>query len=118
MAGIATRVHMRPANDRHSPTYGLMPRGFGDAGLMNDSDNYGIFLPHNIWAVYADRCSVEAAEILGKTSDLPELKKIYNTARIELLAAIERGAIREKDYRWIPGVPARQAAAVGECSTA
>jgi hypothetical protein len=101
------RAHMRPANDKHSPTYGLMPRGFGDAGLMNDSDNYGIFFPHNIWAVYADRCSVEAAEILGKTADLPELKKICNTARIELLAAIERGAIREKGYRWIPGVPGK-----------
>ncbi len=48
-----------------------MPRGFGDCGLMDDDDLYGVFLPHNIWAVYADRLTVEAAEILGKTEDLP-----------------------------------------------
>ena len=30
-------------------TYGLMPRGFGDCGLDNADDMYGVFLPHNIW---------------------------------------------------------------------
>ena len=84
-----------------------MPRGFGDGGLMDGDDLYGVFLPHNIWAVYADRLSVEAAEILGRTEDLPELRKIYETARDDLLAALDRGAIREKDYRWIPGVPGK-----------
>jgi hypothetical protein len=88
-------------------TYGLMPRGMGDAGLMNDKDLYGVFLPHNIWAVYADRVSVEAAGILGKTEDLPELRRIYQTAYADLLQSIERGAIQEKDYRWIPGVPGK-----------
>ena len=86
-------------------TYGLIPRGMGDAGLMNDGDLYGVFLPHNIWAVYADRLAVEAAEILGKKDDADELRKIYETAREDLLRALDRGAIREKDYRWIPGVP-------------
>ena len=84
-----------------------MPRGFGDGGLMDGDDLYGVFLPHNIWAVYADRLAVEAAEILGRTEDLPELRKIYETARDDLLAALDRGAIREKDYRWIPGVPGK-----------
>jgi hypothetical protein len=101
------RAHMRSADNKKSATYGLMPRGMGDCGLMNDGDMYGIFFPHNIWAVYADRCSVEAADILGKIDDLPELKKIYNTARTDLLAALEHGAIREKDYRWIPCVPGK-----------
>jgi len=86
---------------------GLMPRGMGDCGLKDDDDLYGVFLPHNIWAVYADRLSVEAAEILGKQRDLPELRRIYDTARQDLLAALDRGAIAEKDYRWIPGVPGK-----------
>lgn len=85
-------------------TYGLMPRGFGDCGLKNDSDMYGVFLPHNIWAVYADRCSLEAAQILGKKRDAEELKKIFETARTDLLAALDRGAINDPNGRWIPGV--------------
>jgi hypothetical protein len=101
------RVHSRSAAGPRPLTYGLMPRGFGDCGLMNDGDMYGVFLPHNIWSVYADCCSLEAAEILGKTDDAAELKKIYATARQDLLAALERGAIKEKDYRWIPGVPGK-----------
>ncbi len=100
------RARTRVMQGKERPvTYGLLPRGMGDAGLMNDGDLYGIFIPHNIWAVYADRLAVEAAEILGRTKDLAELRRIYETARDDLLQAIERGAIREKDYRWIPGVP-------------
>jgi hypothetical protein len=95
-----------PGADR-PPTYGLMPRGFGDGGLKDGDDMYGVFFPHNIWPVFADRISVEAAKILGKTEDLPELKRIYETAHADLLAALERGAIRENDYRWIPGTPGK-----------
>ena len=101
------RALSRSAAGERPLTYGLMPRGFGDCGLMNDGDMYGVFFPHNIWSVYADRCSLEAAEILGKTDDVAELKKIYETARNDLLSAIDRGAIKEKDYRWIPGVPGK-----------
>ena len=85
-------------------TYGLMPRGMGDCGLMDDGDLYGVFLPHNIWAVYADRLALEAAEILGQTGDRDELRSIYETGRADLLTALDRGAIREAGYRWIPGV--------------
>ncbi|HKM56705.1 MAG TPA: hypothetical protein VJY33_25095 [Isosphaeraceae bacterium] len=88
-------------------TYGLMPRGMGDCGLMDDGDLYGVFLPHNIWAVYADRLALEAAEILGRTSDIDELRQIHDSGRADLLADLDRGAIREADYRWIPGVPAK-----------
>jgi len=102
------RKRTRVMNGKERPlSYGLMPRGMGDAGLMNDGDLYGVFIPHNIWAVYADRLSVEAGEILGKRRDVKELKGIYETARDDLLQAIERGAIREKEYRWIPGVPGK-----------
>jgi hypothetical protein len=98
------RARSRTAASPRPLNYGLLPRGFGDCGLMNDGDNYGVFMPHNMWAVYADRCSFEAAEILGKTADVAELKKTYETARTDLLSTLDRGAIREKDYRWIPGV--------------
>ncbi len=101
------RARSRTTASPRPLTYGLMPRGFGDCGLMNDGDTYGVFLPHNMWAVYADRCSLEAAEILGKTPDAVELKKIYESARADLLSVLDRGAIRDKDYRWIPGVPGK-----------
>ncbi len=101
------RARSRTAASPRPLTYGLMPRGFGDCGLANDSDSYGVFFPHNIWAVYADRCSLETAEIVGKTGDMAELKKIYETARTDLLTAFDRGSIKEKDYRWMPGVPGK-----------
>jgi hypothetical protein len=88
-------------------TYGLMPRGMGDCGLDDDGDLYGVFLPHNIWAVYVDRMAVEAAEILGRTDDLPELQRIHETAHADLLEALDRGAIDAGDYRWIPAVPGK-----------
>ena len=98
------RTRIVPASGARAATYGLMPRGMGDCGLMDDADLYGIFLPHNIWSVYADKLAVEAAETLGKTGDLDELKRIFETGRADLLTALDRGAIREAGYRWIPGV--------------
>ncbi|MCX6993941.1 MAG: hypothetical protein NT011_12475 [Kiritimatiellaeota bacterium] len=92
---------------QRSLTYGLMPRGNGDAGLMDDRDPFGVFIPHNIWAVYADFLSVKAAEILGRAEDLDELRRIYETAHTDLLLAMEHGAIIEDGYRWIPGVPGK-----------
>jgi hypothetical protein len=86
-------------------TYGLMPRGMGDCGLKDDDDLYGFFLPHNFWAVYADRISLEAAKVLEMEEETQELSTLYETARDDLLQAVERGAIAEDGYRWIPGVP-------------
>lgn len=103
------RTRTRSANGERPLTYGLMPRGFGDCGVKDGNDLYGQFLPHNIWAVYADRVSWETAEILKKTADAAELKKIYETARRDLLTAIERGAIQANGYRWIPGTPGKTA---------
>jgi hypothetical protein len=106
------RKRTRTDENKRSMTYGLMPRGMGDGGLSNEGDLYGVFFTHNIWPVYADRCSLEAAEILGKTEDVAELKKIYETARTDLQVALDRGAIKEKDYRWIPGVPGKTSGSV------
>jgi len=85
-------------------TYGLMPRGMGDCGLKDGDDLYGVFVPHNVWSVFADRLTLQAAGILGRTGDIPELKKIYETARNDLVDAMRRGAISEAEYQWIPGV--------------
>ncbi|MEI6211936.1 MAG: hypothetical protein WCR06_09975 [bacterium] len=99
------RQGTRALKDGQKPVnYGLMPRGMGDCGLMDDKDYNGIFLPHNIWAVYADRLSVEAAQLLGREADLPELQKIYEVGREDLLRALDQGAIQADGYRWIPGV--------------
>ncbi|MFH1566385.1 MAG: hypothetical protein ABIL09_00180 [Gemmatimonadota bacterium] len=89
-------------------TYGLLPRGFGDCGLRDGEDLYGVFLPHNIWAVYADRLALEAAQILGQDEDVPELQTIWESSQADLLAALEVGAISEPGYRWIPGVAGRR----------
>lgn len=88
-------------------TYGLLPRGMGDCGLKDGDDLYGVFIPHNIWALSADRASLEAAEILGKTADVELLRGIYERGRFDLLQALERGAIQADGYRWIPGVPGK-----------
>ena len=85
-------------------TYGLMPRGMGDCGLKDGDDLYGVFLPHNMLAVFGDALTVRAAEILGKDEDLPGLRLIHKTALDDLMQAIDRGAISEDGYRWIPGV--------------
>jgi hypothetical protein len=100
------RTRVSAGSDRPL-TYGLMPRGMGDCGLLDDGDYYGVFLPHNIWAVFADRLTVEAAEILGESADLPELRAIHQTALADLLVALERGAIAGDGYCWIPGVPGK-----------
>ena len=94
-------------NGERPLTYGLMPRGMGDCGLKDEADFYGVFIPHNILAVYADALAVEAAEILGKKDDLPELKRIHQAGQEALMQAMERGAISENGYRWIPGVPGK-----------
>lgn len=84
--------------------YGLMPRGMGDGGLKNDGGHYGVFFPHNIWAVYADKLTLEAAEVLGLEAEAAEVRRNYETARTDLINAIRGGAISEGGYQWIPGV--------------
>jgi len=84
--------------------YGLLPRGMGDGGLKNEGGHYGVFLPHNIWAVYADRLTLEAAEALGLKAEAAELRGNYGMARTDLINSIRAGAITEGDYQWIPGV--------------
>jgi hypothetical protein len=98
------RARTRTSGADRPLTYGLMPRGFGDCGVKEDKDLYGQFIPHNLWSVYADRVAWETAQTLGRTAEAAELRTIYETGHRDLLACIERGAIQEQGYRWIPGV--------------
>ena len=84
--------------------YGLIQPTMHDCG-MNDATGTGVFIPHNTWAVYADKVALETARLLGKTPDVVELEAIYQAGRDDLLAAIEQGAIDENGYRWIPSSP-------------
>ena len=84
---------------------GLMPRGMGDGGLMNGTDYFGLFYPHNILAIFADRLSAEAAVDLGRPSEAAELRKIFETALADLRASFKTGCIEEEGVRWIPNSP-------------
>ena len=102
------RTRILDAAGQRPLTYGLMPRGMGDAGLMDGDDMYGVFYPHNIWAVYADKLALEAARILNRTQDAKELEGIYDRGKEDLLVALDRGAITESDgTRWISAVPGK-----------
>ncbi|MHB0958994.1 MAG: hypothetical protein ACYC0X_26945 [Pirellulaceae bacterium] len=84
--------------------YGLIQPTMHDCG-MNDATGTGVFIPHNTWAVYADKVALEVARLLGKEQDIVELEAIYQAGRQDLLAAIDRGAIEEESGRWIPSSP-------------
>jgi hypothetical protein len=102
------RMRQTTKTDPESPFYGLMPRGMGDGGLSNDGDYFGIFYPHNCYAVLADRLTLEAAETLGITADVGLLAEIYETAA-DLVTSLQRGAVKEPGgYRRIPGMAGKR----------
>jgi tetratricopeptide (TPR) repeat protein len=84
---------------------GLMPRGMGDCGMMNNGDYYGIFYPHNCLSVAADGKTLEAARILGKTEDIAFLTMAYEQAKEDLLASMRENLVQEDGYTVIPSVP-------------
>ncbi len=93
-------------NGERPLTYGLMPRGQGDCGLFDGEDYYGVYYPHNFWPVFADGCSAQAAKILNRP-EYAELQDIYERAKKDLLDSLEKGAIQEEGYRWIPAAPGK-----------
>ncbi len=86
-----------PVQGEKSLTYGLMPPGMGDGGLMNGNSYYGIFYTHNIWAVFEDSLAYRAALILNRQEDAKLLKGIYEKSKSDLISAMERGAIMSSD---------------------
>ena len=81
---------------------GLMPRGMGDCGMMNGEDYYGVFYPHNVLSVAADRLTLEAAKILHKTSDVLLLNNIYTEARRDLLFSMRNNLLSINGLNIIP----------------
>jgi hypothetical protein len=89
-------------NFRESPAYGMITGGTADCGL---ADGQPLYFSHNIWSVYKDRMTLEAAKILNKENDIPKLERMYQQNQQALLRCLEKGAIQEEGYCWIPGVP-------------
>lgn len=83
---------------------GLMPRGMGDCGMMNDGDYYGVYYPHNILSVAADFKTLEAAKILGKEKDILFLEKLCEDAKEDLLKSIRANLAEVSGCRIIPSV--------------
>lgn len=102
----AQRAKQRRADSQANPIrgYGLIQPTMHDCG-MNDATGTRVFIPHNIWAVYADQVALKVAKILGKEQDAVELAAIYQEGLHDLLKAMDAGAIDEKTYRWIPSSP-------------
>ena len=89
--------------DIKSPFYGLMPRGMGDCGLMNHSDYFGVFYPHNCHTIDGDICTLEAAKILNKKEDIKQLSEIIVDAKNNLIKSMRENAVCEDGYKRIPG---------------
>jgi hypothetical protein len=102
----AQRAKQRRVDQNGNPIrgYGLIQPTMHDCG-MNDAAGTRVFIPHNIWAVYADKVALNVAELLGKEQDAVELAAIYRDASKDLFAAIDTGAIQEEGCRWIPSSP-------------
>ncbi len=83
---------------------GLLPRGMGDCGMMNGADYYGVFYSINCQALAADRLTLEAAEILGKTEEAEKLRIMYENAKTDLLLSIRENVVEEDGYVRMPSV--------------
>jgi hypothetical protein len=95
-------------NGKKTLTYGLMPRGMGDGGMMDGKSLYGVFYTHNIWAVYNDSLAYNAAVILNRKDEAKELKGIYESAKSDLITSMELGAIKDENgKRRLSSVPGK-----------
>ena len=83
---------------------GLMPRGMGDCGMMNNGDYYGIFYPMNCLAVAADKITLTAARLLGLREDEEELRRICEEGEKALRKSLRANSVKEDGYEWIPAV--------------
>ena len=106
-----SRWHEKRRSESRKEENGKPIRGFGliqpsmaDCGMM-DKSGRGVFIPHNIWTVYADKITMETARLLGRPEEEAEIAALYQKAFTELMACIESGSIEEEGYRWIPSSP-------------
>ncbi len=99
--------HMARQSTKNDPVEafrGLMPRGMGDAGLMNGGDFYGVYYPANCQTVGADLYTLKVAEILGKTDDVRELTAICEEAKADLLTSMRNNIRTDGEHSFIPGI--------------
>ncbi len=98
------RARQSTKNDPVEAFRGLMPRGMGDAGLMNGTDYYGVFYPANCQSVGADILTLRIARILGRTEDIPELTVICEEAKHDLVASLRNNIRSDGEHHFIPGI--------------
>lgn len=94
---------------------GLMPRGMGDCGMMNNGDYYGVFYPPNCQSVAADFKTLEAAQILGKTEDIPFLTEVCRKAKDDLLRSIRANLVHQDGFTLIPPIAGAPVSSIFGC---
>ena len=89
-------------------TWGLLPRGIGDGGLLDDEDLCGYFIPSNVWHCFIIKLALWSAKELKLTDKVKEVQGFLDDALECTLHAVRNGAIKESDgSKWIPGVPGK-----------
>ena len=89
-------------------TFGLLPRGMGDGGLMDDDDYYGHYIPSNVWYCFIIKIALWAAQELNLDEKRKELQYYLEDALQCTLSSMREGAILETNgIKWIPGVPGK-----------
>ena len=94
---------------------GLMPRGMGDCGLMNGADYYGVYYPLNAMAIAADRKTLEAAEILGKTEDVAMLTALCEEAEKAFFDSLYANLTEIEGCLMMPAAPNAPASSIYGC---
>ena len=104
--GMRARTKQLSPDGSRPATYGLMPRGMGDCGLMDEKgDLFGVFYPHNFYHCMGLEIAARTARELGR-AEAAELEANYQDLLSCILASLEKGAITAPDgSRWIPGLP-------------
>lgn len=102
------RVRQTTKVGERTAEWGLMPRGMGDGGLLDGTDMYGVFYPHNFYCYTGARLTLEAAELLGRTDVIDELRGMVDDYADCLCRSLETGAVTDPDgVRWIGSVPGK-----------
>ena len=102
------KTKIKNADGTKPLTWGLLPRGMGDGGLMDGDDYYGYFIPSNVWLCFIIKLALWSAKELKLADRVKEIQLFLDDALECTLDAIRRGAIQEVDgSKWIPGVPGK-----------
>lgn len=89
------KMRLSTLNDKNPSCRGLMPRGMGDCGLKDGNDFFGVFYPHNCYAILSDRITAKAAKILGFSDDAAEISAWVTEAENALIASLRAEAVND-----------------------